>query len=183
MYGEDRIFEHTRNYSNHDLSLGFEQVSCFLGHFVCQTQESSSATFDILRSFALRAVFLVHGLAHFACTNDSDRLGPPFVQPHEKKRPIYLHRRRASVSPKERFDRGGYDIDVFWNRPSSNVFFLAYFCLKFFPVIGKDGKVAGFYETITESSNRIILDRRVNTFIDVGSCTASARSLDDFWPR
>jgi PAS domain-containing protein len=58
----------------------------------------------------------------------------------------------------------------------------AYFCLKFFPVIGKDGKVAGYYQAMSESSNRIILDRRVNTFIDVGSCTSAARSLDDFWP-
>ena len=57
----------------------------------------------------------------------------------------------------------------------------AYFSLKFFPIIGKDGKVAGFYEAISESSNRIILDRRVNTFIDVGSSTATARSLDDFF--
>lgn len=155
----------------------------FFGALRLSNTGSSSATFDILRSFALRAVFLVHGLAHFACTNDSDRLGPPFVQPHEKKRAIYLYRRRASISPEGRFDRGGYDINVFWNRASINVFFLAYFCLKFFPVIGKGGKVAGFYESITESSNRILLDRRVNTFIDVGSCTASTRSLDDFWPR
>ncbi|TID19431.1 hypothetical protein E2P81_ATG06601 [Venturia nashicola] len=58
----------------------------------------------------------------------------------------------------------------------------AYFCLKFSPIIGEDGTVAGFYESIVESTDRILLDRRVNTFIDVGSCTATARSLDDFWP-
>ncbi|KAE9975328.1 hypothetical protein EG328_003228 [Venturia inaequalis] len=57
-----------------------------------------------------------------------------------------------------------------------------YFCLKFSPIIGEDGRVAGFYESIVESTDRILLDRRVNTFIDVGSCTATARSLDDFWP-
>ncbi|KAF2404575.1 hypothetical protein EJ06DRAFT_553429 [Trichodelitschia bisporula] len=56
-----------------------------------------------------------------------------------------------------------------------------FFSIKLMPILGENGTVVGHYETINETTMKIVTDRRLATFIETGVSTAMARSLDDFW--
>ncbi|KAF2430369.1 hypothetical protein EJ08DRAFT_612368, partial [Tothia fuscella] len=57
----------------------------------------------------------------------------------------------------------------------------AYFSLRWMPFLGESGQPIGCYETITETTQQIITDRQLSTFVDFGSSIANATSLADVW--
>jgi PAS domain-containing protein len=58
----------------------------------------------------------------------------------------------------------------------------AYFSLKWLPLLDSTGRITGYYESIHDTTSRLLLDRKLSTFLDFGAHTSSAQSLSDLWP-
>lgn len=72
------------------------------------------------------------------------------------------------------------DLPLFYSR-DGNKLAEGYFPLKTTPWLGDSGDIEGFHQLITESTNRILLQRRIDTFTDIGAQMMEARKVLDIW--
>ncbi|KAF2816750.1 uncharacterized protein BDZ99DRAFT_374694 [Mytilinidion resinicola] len=72
-----------------------------------------------------------------------------------------------------------HDLPLFLDRHS----FLeeTFFSFQFMPIMDERGCIAGFYEPIIETTKHKLLERRVNSLMEVGAQTAKARDIKTYW--
>ncbi|KAF1950596.1 hypothetical protein CC80DRAFT_482446 [Byssothecium circinans] len=56
-----------------------------------------------------------------------------------------------------------------------------YFSFQFTPVLNGDGHIAGYYQSLVETTKNGLLERRVSSLVEIGSQTAKARNLQTYW--
>lgn len=56
-----------------------------------------------------------------------------------------------------------------------------FFSIVVLPMLGDDGSVIGFYETVSDITKQTLSERRMHTLLKVSECTITAGSLTEFW--
>ncbi|KAH7093593.1 putative histidine kinase HHK11p [Paraphoma chrysanthemicola] len=56
-----------------------------------------------------------------------------------------------------------------------------YWSFQFIPVLNHEGRIAGYYHPLVETTETQLLKRRVSGLVDLGSQTAKATTLQSFW--
>ncbi|WWC68787.1 uncharacterized protein I206_102722 [Kwoniella pini CBS 10737] len=71
---------------------------------------------------------------------------------------------------------------IFWRRYGNNVLMEHYHSWRYVPIAGKDGSILGIFNQSTETTEKVLQDRRLTSSRDLSERMLIVRSMDEYFP-